>query len=354
MGMMSVGEQDRLMKEKYDMEPIPLQNISAPDRQPQQYQQQQQQQYSQDDVSLPVDGGLEPVGLSFGSMMSIGTTKLENAGLSFGSTMSYSVAGGAGGGSGAPGSHGRHGSFGGAPPAAVDGGLQDIGTSFGSLSLADGERERIIAAAERDMMMMESAAAAAPTLLQQQKSTGNLLDCSDTDSDDEETSAEASAQQSAQWEKLQAALAEQDKSIRNSQTTAAMPPPSAFSNYHHHGQQQQQQQRGGGHNNHPALGSTFQIPAATNLDRDFSQMSAISVAEDFEPAPASYPGCIVPNAASHYQQGNANNNDGFNADMPPPPPEMKKERSDDWSKDVTDLEYTYLNRGNSLASENFD
>lgn len=295
----------------------------------------------------PVDGGLEPIGLSFGSMMSMGTAtgtaaaeaaaaadggKLEGAGLSFGSTMSYSVAAAPGTATG----HARQGSFGGHQGApAVDGGLQEIGTSFGSLSLAEGERERIIAEAEREMMLDSERAGAVPTLLQQQKSKGNLLECSDTESEEEEAT-DTSAQKSAEWGKLQATLAAQEQSMRTTHTTAAMPPP-LFGG------------RGGG--SHPVPEATLNIPTA-GLDREFSQMSAMSFGDDFAPAPVAYSDFVVPTAihggTGHYDAGQ-----GFHSDMPPPPPEMKKGLSDDWKDGDQVLEFTYLNRGNSLASETF-
>ena len=341
-GMMSVGEQDRLMRENIDDEPIPLRVGSGNDRLISHSSHHEQQ--NDREIPQPVDGGLEPIGFSFGSMMSIGTDvgmaasaaagRLERAGLSFGSAMSYSVLGGS-----------RHAV---APP--VDGGLQDIGTSFGSLSLADGERERIIALAKREMMLEQNTSAGGeayvtPTLLQQQKSTGNLLDCSDTESEDEDTSADASAQKSAQWEKLQAALAAQDESMRTSQLTASMPPPSfgiRSSMISNTGQQLP----------YPAVGLTFQIPTA-GLDRDFSQMSAISVQEDFNPSSLATSSYVLP-TPSVIQM------DVYDSKMPPPPAAIKKGCSDDWSTgDIEDededarLEYTFLNRGNSLASEQF-
>ena len=78
------------------------------------------------------------------------------------------------------------------------------------------------------------------------------MECSDSEAEDEDgTSAAASAQRSQeQWNRLQATLAEEDESIRNTfimPVELMVPPP--------------------GH-----------VPA---LDRDFSQMSAISVGEDF-------------------------------------------------------------------------
>jgi hypothetical protein len=121
-----------------------------------------------------------------------------------------------------------------------------------------------------------------PTLLHQQKSTNNLLECSDSEADDEDTTTAASAQKSAeQWNILQATLAEQDESLRNN-----MMPPMLVLNS---SRQQQQHERRGGHDTtttarieqHQSVsGRMFDVPT---LDRDFSQMSAISVGEDFEP-----------------------------------------------------------------------
>lgn len=360
MGLMSDAEQARLMngvsfgtvmsytstagQERDQDQPryksAPLQSLdraaaSASQQQypayhPQQYGTQQYPSYHPQhvDIPQPVDGGLEPVGLSFGSMMSIGTApgnKLEAAGLSFGSMMSCTSTNTAG--------HARNGSFGWGLQAPPDGGLQDIGTSFGSLSLAEGERERIIAEAERDMMIeLAGEGAAVPTFLQQHKSKGNLLECSDTESEDEETSAEASAQKSVEWDKLQAALAAQDKSKRTTHAQAAMSRPLY---------------RGGRVDaSHPSPGTTFSIPTM-GLDRGFSQMSAISVGEDVGHSPV-YGDFVVPDAIN----GISGHYDGAQV-MPPPPPEMKRGSSDDWKEDDQDLEFTFLNRGNSLASETF-
>jgi hypothetical protein len=200
-----------------------------------------------DPVPLPVDQGLEPVGLSLGSMMSIGTMGPPEVGHSFGSAMSYTV------------STARRGSVG-RTPSGADGGLQDVGMSLGSLSLTDGDRERIIAEAERDIAALMRASDTLPTLLHQQKSQGNLLECSDSEGDEEDgTSAEASAQRSQEhWNRMKATLAEQDESIRNN-----MRMPTTVELTHHR----------------PPAGPWY--PAS--LDRDFSQMSAISVGEDFEP-----------------------------------------------------------------------
>jgi hypothetical protein len=202
-----------------------------------------------DPVPQPVDQGLEPVGLSMGSMMSIGTMGPPEVGFSFGSAMSTTTT--------------RRGSVGRTAPSAPDGGLQDVGMSLGSLSLADGDRERIVAEAERDIAALMRGSDTLPTLLHQQKSKGNLLECSDSEEEEEDgTSAEASAQRSQEhWNRMQATLAEQDESVRNN-----MRMPTTVELTQHRP---------------PAAGPWY----PSSLDRDYSQMSAISVGEDFEQPP---------------------------------------------------------------------
>lgn len=329
-----------------------------------------QQNYMPDDglvVPQPVDGGLEPIGLSFGSMMSIGTSaaaglKLEGAGLSIGSTMSYTVAGPSHAGS-TPAmypftssslptqaanetiyteqSHAYHQQHNNAMAAPPDSGLHDIGTSFGSLTLADGDRERIIADAERDMARALAAASdsgvMAPTFLQQQKSKGNLLDCSDTESEDEESSVGISAQKSVEWEKLQAVMAERIQTLNTSHATAAIPPQSYMNN------------TSGNHVLRP--GTTFNIPAAA-LDREFSQMSAISVGEDFEPEQFPYPNLISQPIYEACRDSGATWRQGTQH-----PEQIRMysdpKEEDTWGEGGQNIEHTYLNRGNSLASEAF-
>jgi hypothetical protein len=258
----------------------------------------------------PVDGGLEPAGYSFGSVMSIGTQdKLEIAGMSFGSAMSVSVRGN--------------------DVDAVDGGLEAVGTSFGSLSLATEDQRKLVRVLEADQESVE----AMPTFLNAAKSKGNLLECSDTDSDGEDESAQQrSAQKSAEWEMLQATFQAQTNAMPQS---ASMPPPMF---------------PGGSP-------STLNIPNTT-FQRDFSQMSAMSVGdEDFDfrenilpdQKPAAYDGVFSsvmppPPGVYDYEYGRHGEDD-----MPPPPPPMQKQESDvvDWRQ----LETTYLNRGDSLAEE---
>jgi hypothetical protein len=325
MGLMSEAEQARLMttlmidndNNNNNNGPPPSNHAySFPTHQTQQQQMKQTQQqprhaYRRDDFPPPVDGGLEPMGFSIGSAMSLETDvreaaaaaarnfRLEPAGLSIGSMMSISVAGG--------GTRPRRSSA--ATPGAVGGGLQDVGTSFGSLSLDPMERKRFIAEAEQEMKLMQENGnldQAVPTMLTQKKSRGNLLDCSDSESDEGEASAEASAQKSAQWVKLQETLAAQDESIRN--VTSSMPPPLFHGN-----------QQGGRF----TTGSMLTIPSP-DLGRDFSQMSAISVQDDFDyETPVTNNEYVVPTPIQH---GGAD--DGYRNEMPPP--QIRKKANDAW------------------------
>lgn len=233
---------------------------------------------------VPVDN-LEPAGLSFGTVMSLNTVEpveLDTGGLSYGTMMSATpenVMVGA--------SFGSRMSY---VPAAPDAGLEDIGTSFGSLTLDPVERQNLIQSLEGPVppppLPPQEEVEAAPTFLKLQKSKGNLLDCSDTESDEEESAANRSSQKSANWQRLKETF-------------------------------EQQQQ------NPYAQPEGLNIPA---FQRDFSQMSAMSDYSDH----------VIP---------------------PPPPPrppqyhQSPRERSED--EEWKHLEATLLNRGTSLASEEF-
>lgn len=279
MALMSDTEQARLMHAYSIGSAMSHQNIL--DSQAAKIPETQAIEFPPQDVQ-PVDGGLENIGVSFGSMMSIGTMpgngNLERGGLSIGSVMSYSVNNEMNGGK----------PYLGAPD------LQDIGTSFGSLTLAPGERERIIREAENEM---ETAAACAPpaTFLEQQRSRGNLLECEDSDDED---SAQASVNNSAGWERLQAALAAQKTS--NSIAPPPMPggayndPPSSF-------QYPSNMGRGGYSSNMTSMGSQY-----TSQQSHFPLVASQALERNDDPIP-------------------------FNASMPPPLPVMKQ--SDNWPGD---------------------
>ncbi|CAB9501488.1 expressed unknown protein [Seminavis robusta] len=216
-----------------------------------QYQQQQQQlaqhghmpsnfgKMSDDDMAKfapPPEGGLEPQGLSFGSvsLMSIGDAKLEATGVSFGSAMSFNMT-----------------------PNMVDGGLDGIGMSFGSMTLGTTNEEPYDPQQNQHNIMPPppSGPKAAqstdtlPTLFQQNRSSVNLLDCSDTESDDEEQSAQRSQHKNLEWEKM--------KSFVQSGVPEPVPLPTQ---------------------NFP---SSFAIPNM-RFQRDVSQMSQLSAGEPGE------------------------------------------------------------------------
>ena len=219
---------------------------------------------NKNEVPAMVDGGLEPAGLSFGtigsvSMMSFGNGKLEAGGTSFGSVMSFSVASRA--------------------PDMVDGGLEPVGTSFGSLSLNSTDEKylqhalgantacqggqsslnkpnRTLAATHQN----NSITYATPPLFSEQRSTGNLLECSDTESEgDEEAPAALQASKTAEWEKLKAMLDHKTQSHSRSPHRNFQVP------------------------------TGFQMPPeglpTTTFEHNFSELSAMSMAEDFTDSP---------------------------------------------------------------------
>lgn len=148
----------------------------------------EQQKLMKEGNPQPVDGGLEPVGLSFGSMMSL------DKGMSFGSTLDKGM------------------SFGSTLNKILPPDLQDIGTSFGSMSISTN---------------VEKTMPGVATMVRHVK--GDLLDCSDTD--DEEDDPE---RKSKEWEKLQAAIANQDAHNAASRQNSGMvmPPPGGPSPYY--------------------------------------------------------------------------------------------------------------------------
>lgn len=294
---------------RQDSYPPPSRPPLQPQQPQQQFQYRAQEKFSEsnDMAPLPVDGGLDGgVGFSFGSIMSLDGPKLDGGvGLSFGSAMSFSVRGDI-----APPDGGLEGigtSFGSMSltehkTQPVDGGLDGVGTSFGSFSSATQDRDKLMDAAQQLTDEDEAALHAKPPSFRQQKSKGSLLECSDTDSEDEASGSAKSAQKSADWQKLQETWAAQQ-----------MPPncnvPPNF-----------------GPSYSSSKRSYHSVPRdvpATNLGRDLSQMSAISVG-DFNdhyqvvmPAAAGYP-----NADNSYPS--CKTRDDMNT-MPPPPPAIRKQ-----------------------------
>lgn len=227
-----------------------IQHYQQQQQQNQAQQQQSQHQFhgnqhntkSSDDVgksALPPDGGLEPQGLSFGSVsfMSIGDAKLENTGISFGSAMSFKMT-----------------------PDVVGGGLEGIGTSFGSMTLDTNRGDdpfdpqnnpHSIVPPPPTEAVERQTSAPLPPLFQQNRSSVNLLDCSDTDSETEEQSAQRSHHKSIEWEKMKAVV---DAGSGENANTGPVPIAQ------------------------PKFPSSFSIPSTT-FQRDFSQMSALSVGD---------------------------------------------------------------------------
>ena len=212
---------------------------------------------------------------SFGdiSMMSVGTMmnnnnhnnmKLEGGTFSFGSMMSYNYTN------------------------MPDGGLEAIGTSFGSLSLDTANKEQLFQALE----IAGGGPEIPPSMLFKNttKSTGNLLDCSDTESEDENIDdPQIIARKSAAWDKMRVSVSanlESQKSKSSSTTRGGgggttssgtlgsnelMPPPP--------NQQQQQNQQEQQQQSLDQTGTVLSLPT-TNLERDFSQLSAFDFPED--------------------------------------------------------------------------
>jgi hypothetical protein len=196
-------------------------------------------EHSHPDALPQID--LESTGISFGGM-SIGSLpqgRLEDAGTSFGSAMSINTEV--------------------VRAAMVDGGLEAVGTSFGSLSLDTTNRETLF-------QSLEEAAAGPeiPPMFQGERSSGNLLECSDTESEGEDEKHELQAQKSAMWEKMQESLARQSTQRASN----------------HPGGQQV------GNDDHtPPSGQKTVVPPMssipiTNMERDFSALSGIEVDGD--------------------------------------------------------------------------
>jgi hypothetical protein len=252
---------------------------------PQQYQTQSPPPPPMQEVGIPqpVDGGLELNGFSIGSVMSIGTNaNLEDAGLSFGSAMSYTPI---------PVQTNealrKYDANSVQPP---DSGLQDIGTSFGSMSIAEGDRERLIADTDRQMASLSDTifaqngpsdyrtndttntfdATIPTTFFKQQKSRGSLLEGNDEDDDYEDSiNAEETARRGAhQWNMLQKTLAMEDEDIRK-----VVPPMFALNSTSLRQQQPPP----------PPSGSNMYNYDQPTFDRDYSELSAYSMDEDRKP-----------------------------------------------------------------------
>ncbi|KAL3934439.1 MAG: hypothetical protein SGBAC_009842 [Bacillariaceae sp.] len=253
-----------------DSEPIPYAPSTSQHHEQQQQEQQQSQQSAQPSLPqsqasnpnvpnfdefvsvAPPDGGLEPAGLSYGSVMMTENEmrKLESGGTSFGTAMSYKkdpMPGPVGSGilENAPGasfgdvsmmsvstrkledggfSFGSAMSFG---TNMVDGGLEAIGASFGSLSLDTRNRETLF-----HQLELAAAGPEIPPMLNTTKSTANLLDCSDSEEEleDESQKHEMARKKSQAWERMQHSVAnnlssQKSNTGRSETSKEVMPPP---------------------------------------------------------------------------------------------------------------------------------
>ena len=242
--------------------------------------------------AAPMGGVLEPTGISFGdvSMHSAATNftmKLEENGTSFGTLMSYNT-------------------LNTTNPDMVDGGLMDaVGTSFGSLSLDKNNRDMLF----KTLEIAGGGSEVPPMFRAETKSSGNLLDCSDTESESSRDKEELTKQKSQAWEMMKTQLDKQtSKGTINSQDL--MPPPPTGV-----------QQRNGNNNSNKNDFDNIEITLpTTTMEANFSTLSAWSAADDEYNEPPSDAKKENSNATS----GNGDNGQEDAAAIPPPPPELVK------------------------------
>jgi hypothetical protein len=274
----------------------------------------QRDPYIDKHMPLPVDGGLEPVGLSFGSVMSTTTfnepSKLDGAGMSFGSMMSYAYNNRS--------TIGTVHSEDAIMPTCVDGGLEEIGTSMGSLTLDPEERRRIIESTKQDMLNEQcDNPEMPPPSFKAAKSRGNLLECSDSEESEEESEVKSQqliAQKSLEWERMQAALA-----VHTSTSGTTSHDSNSYNNNNYNRGTYYGMSKAPMYNQPVTFSNDNMTPIALNIptttfDRDFSQMSAISVNDDFEKDPSynNYSRSINHSMSmfNNYTQSHENNTDG--------------------------------------------
>lgn len=245
----------------------------------------------------PMGGVLEPTGISFGdvSMHSAATNytmKLEENGASFGTLMSYNTLNTT--------NHSMN-------PDMVDGGLMDaVGTSFGSLSIDKSNRDMLF----KTLEIAGGGSQVPPMFRSETKSSGNLLDCSDTESESSQDKAELTKQKSQAWEMMKTQLDKQtSKGTINSQDL--MPPPPAGV-----------QQRNPNNNSQKNDFENIEIALPpTTMEANFSTLSAWSAVDDEYNEP--------PSATKEEKTNATNGNDDNNsqedaAAIPPPPPDLVK------------------------------
>lgn len=251
--------------------------------------------------AAPVGSVLEPTGSSIGdaSMMSAGTSlimKLEEVGTSFGTMMSYNT---------------QNTNTTTSNPSMVDGGLIDaVGTSFGSMSLDKNNRDHLFKALE----ITAGGAEVPPFFRNEVKASGNLLDCSDTESEDSLEKEKLTQQKSQAWEMMKTQLEKQTSKGMSVGSQELMPPPVGVP------------QCGNGTNSNnnqdtDSAAATFDNIeiALPRMEPNFSTLSAWGAADD---------GVEGDNAekrdANHPSGGGGENDD---AALSPPPPQLTKTES---------------------------
>jgi len=313
-----------------------------------------------DVVPAAVDGGLEPTGISFGSVfsaMSVEDKRLEETGISFGSMMSFR-------------------------PEQVDGGLDAIGTSFGSMSI-DQQRNQYGAGpsilpplpsgnngsfSDKDQVLP-------PTLMGSSRATDNLLDCSDTESESEGETEKLKSQKSEAWEKMMGTFVASKsghgdsllRSIGNSSSSATDQQsfqlnPRNYSKDNSGGNYYNNGANNTNSNNYSQAQHYHQMATLNNFGSQADHYQHMAALNNF----GGDEQFIVPGAVGETKGDTANENttnttattnastaektDGISRresgeEMPPPPPAMKKSNSDSWD-DKIDLMYN-LDRGDS-------
>jgi hypothetical protein len=239
---------------------------------------------------------LEPTGVSFGdvSMMSVGTRKLEEVGCSFGTAMSYNTIRG---------------------PDAPEGGLEAIGTSFGSLSLDTTNRDTLFHSLE----LAAAGPEIPPMFSTEERAKGNLLECSDTESEDSQSQQQLVAQKSAAWDKMRLSFSAHtdlhaDKSKGTVGSNELMPPPAGRAGTNDEG-------------GAPLIatteikGTVLSVPT-TNFERDFSQLSAWGEGDD-------------------YPHERHDDDDDEDDALPPPPQELMKQTSEGEELDMYYIQQQY-------------
>ena len=230
-------------------------------------------------------GLLEPTGISIGdvSMMSASTNfqmKLEDVGTSFGTMMSFNMLN----------NNNNN-------PDMVDGGLMDaVGTSFGSLSLDVNNRDTLY----KTLEIAAGGPEVPPMFRSEIKASGNLLDCSDTESESSDHKDKLTKQKSQAWEMMKTQLEKQNSKGASIGSQDLMPPPVGIPQ-HNNAQVQQSPVVG------PPNFDNIEIALpTTTMEANFSSLSAWGAADDDDSA------------------ADGDDDSAAEAALPPPPPQLAK------------------------------